>query len=70
MADSFEKEACEIQSLMCSFLTEHTAYDVLPVSYRLIVFDTRLSVKKALDALVQNGKPLTIFLFLGVADTH
>lgn len=49
------EQACEIQSLMCSFLKEHTAYDVLPVSYRLIVFDTRLLVKKALDALVQNG---------------
>ncbi|KAI9314256.1 the adenylate sensor from Amp activated protein kinase complexed with Amp [Dichotomocladium elegans] len=40
---------------MRSFLKEHTAYDVLPVSYRLIVFDTRLLVKKALAALVQNG---------------
>lgn len=49
------EQACEIQTLMCSFLKEHTAYDVLPVSYRLIVFDTRLLVKKALSALVQNG---------------
>lgn len=49
------EQACEIQSLMCSFLKQHTAYDVLPVSYRLIVFDTRLLVKKALNALVQNG---------------
>ncbi|KAI8975126.1 the adenylate sensor from Amp activated protein kinase complexed with Amp [Mycotypha africana] len=40
---------------MRSFLKQHTAYDVLPVSYRLIVFDTRLLVKKALNALVQNG---------------
>ncbi|KAI9301017.1 the adenylate sensor from Amp activated protein kinase complexed with Amp [Cunninghamella echinulata] len=40
---------------MCSFLKQHTAYDVLPVSYRLIVFDTHLLVKKALAALVQNG---------------
>ncbi|KAI9022146.1 hypothetical protein CLU79DRAFT_751393 [Phycomyces nitens] len=45
----------EIQILMRSFLKEHTAYDVLPVSYRLIVFDTRMPVKKALFALVQNG---------------
>lgn len=51
-----QEQACEIQTLMCSFLKEHTAYDVLPVSYRLIVFDTRLLVKKALNALVQNGK--------------
>ena len=64
--DNFDKEmtrsmpsseqVCEIQALMCSFLKEHTAYDVLPVSYRVIVFDTRLLVKKALSALVQNGK--------------
>ncbi|KAI8374658.1 uncharacterized protein BYT42DRAFT_499348 [Radiomyces spectabilis] len=40
---------------MQSFLKEHTAYDVLPVSYRLVVFDTRLLVKKALESLVQNG---------------
>lgn len=53
--DNYDKDTSKIQSLMCSFLKEHTAYDVLPVSYRLIVFDTRLLVKKALDALVQNG---------------
>jgi hypothetical protein len=53
--DSTSDQLCEIQALMRSFLKEHTAYDVLPVSYRLIVFDTRLLVKKALNALVQNG---------------
>ncbi|ORY94606.1 hypothetical protein BCR43DRAFT_525787 [Syncephalastrum racemosum] len=53
MHDSFS--ACETQTLMRSFLKEHTAYDVLPVSYRLIVFDTHLLVKKALAGLVQNG---------------
>ncbi|RCI02540.1 AMP-activated serine/threonine-protein kinase regulatory subunit [Rhizopus stolonifer] len=52
---SLPEQACEIQSLMRSFLKEHTAYDVLPVSYRVIVFDTHLLVKKALNALVQNG---------------
>ena len=56
-ASTTEMEAtCEIQNHMRSFLKQHTAYDVLPVSYRLIVFDTRLLVKKALGALVQNGK--------------
>ncbi|CAO3615464.1 unnamed protein product [Cunninghamella echinulata] len=49
------EESCNIQQFMCSFLKQHTAYDVLPVSYRLIVFDTHLLVKKALAALVQNG---------------
>ena len=53
--DSIKEQTNEIQHLMCSFLKEHTAYDVLPVSYRLIVFDTRLLVKKALNVLVQNG---------------
>ncbi|ORZ21518.1 hypothetical protein BCR42DRAFT_407691 [Absidia repens] len=49
------EQVCDIQRVMCSFLKQHTAYDVLPVSYRLIVFDTRLLVKKALHALIQNG---------------
>lgn len=57
------EQACEIQSVMCSFLKQHTAYDVLPVSYRLIVFDTRLLVKKALNALVQNGKKKKKYIF-------
>ncbi|KAI9278259.1 hypothetical protein BDA99DRAFT_491660 [Phascolomyces articulosus] len=52
---SADSPALEIQTLVRSFLKEHTAYDVLPVSYRLIVFDTRLLVKKALAGLVQNG---------------
>lgn len=60
------EQACEIQSVMCSFLKQHTAYDVLPVSYRLIVFDTRLLVKKALNALVQNGKN-SVYFFLHVS---
>ncbi|KAM3586750.1 AMP-activated serine/threonine-protein kinase regulatory subunit [Umbelopsis sp. WA50703] len=44
-----------LQDLVRSFLKEHTTYDVLPVSYRLIVLDTQLLVKKALAALMQNG---------------
>lgn len=32
-----------------------TSYDVLPLSYRLIVFDTGLLVKKSLNTLVQQG---------------
>jgi hypothetical protein len=63
-APSFPEQTCDIQELMCSFLRQHTAYDVLPVSYRLIVFDTRLLVKKALDALVQNGNSSVLFLLL------
>jgi hypothetical protein len=40
---------------MEEFLKQHTCYDVLPVSFRLVVFDTHLSVKKALSMLVKNG---------------
>ncbi|KAK3816497.1 MAG: hypothetical protein J3Q66DRAFT_283199 [Benniella sp.] len=38
---------------MESFLKAHSAYDVLPVSYRQIVLDTTLLVKKALSVLMQ-----------------
>ncbi|RIB14600.1 the adenylate sensor from Amp activated protein kinase complexed with Amp [Gigaspora rosea] len=40
---------------ICDFLKQHSSYDVLPVSYRVIVLDTSLLVKKALAALIQNG---------------
>lgn len=45
------------------FLKQHTAYDVLPVSYRLIVMDTTLLMKKALAALIQNGMWQSITAF-------
>ncbi|KAI9875278.1 MAG: AMP-activated serine/threonine-protein kinase regulatory subunit [Pleopsidium flavum] len=37
------------------FLKVRTSYDVLPLSFRLIVFDTTLLVKKSLNILNQNG---------------
>lgn len=37
------------------FLQSKTSYDVLPVSYRLVVLDTSLLVKKSLDILLQNN---------------
>ena len=37
------------------FLQSRTSYDVLPVSYRLIVLDTSLLVKKSLNILLQNN---------------
>jgi hypothetical protein len=46
---------------VCAFLKQHSSYDVLPVSYRIIVFDTSLLVKKALAALMQNGKRMFDF---------
>src|SRR5438477_3930284 len=39
-----------------SFLKSHTCYDALPISYRLIVLDTKLNVKKALQCLLLNGE--------------
>lgn len=37
------------------FLQSKTSYDVLPVSYRLVVLDTNLLVKKSLNILLQNN---------------
>ncbi|KAJ8329781.1 AMP-activated serine/threonine-protein kinase regulatory subunit [Batrachochytrium dendrobatidis] len=36
-------------------LRKHTCYDLLPVSFKVIVFDTSLLLKKALTALIQHG---------------
>ncbi|KAF9437053.1 AMP-activated serine/threonine-protein kinase regulatory subunit [Entomortierella beljakovae] len=41
------------QVMMESFLKQHSAYDVLPVSYKQIVLDTTLLVTKALSVLMQ-----------------
>ena len=38
-----------------AFLKVRTSYDVLPLSYRLIVFDTSLLVRKSLNILIQCG---------------
>ncbi|ODQ77335.1 hypothetical protein BABINDRAFT_41728 [Babjeviella inositovora NRRL Y-12698] len=40
---------------MRQFIKSKTSYDVLPVSYRLIVLDTSLLVKKSLNILLQNN---------------
>ena len=37
-------------------LRKHTCYDLLPVSFKVIVFDTSLLLKKALTALIQHGE--------------
>ena len=47
------------------FLQGQTCYDMLPQSYKVIIFDTTLMVNKAFFAMVQNGAPL-FFLFLFV----
>ncbi|OQD86524.1 hypothetical protein PENANT_c007G00930 [Penicillium antarcticum] len=38
-----------------NFLKARNSYDVLPLSFRLIIFDTSLSVKESLNILIQNG---------------
>ncbi|KAH0838349.1 hypothetical protein J3R83DRAFT_6628 [Lanmaoa asiatica] len=38
-----------------NFLKGRTCYDAFPVSFRLIVLDTKLNVKKALQCLLLNG---------------
>jgi 5'-AMP-activated protein kinase, regulatory gamma subunit len=38
-----------------TFLKSRTAYDAFPVSFRLIVLDAKLEVKKALQCLLHNG---------------
>ncbi|KAG9014707.1 AMP-activated serine/threonine-protein kinase regulatory subunit [Tulasnella sp. JGI-2019a] len=38
-----------------AFLNSRSSYDVFPVSFRLIVLDNKLEVKKALSALMSNG---------------
>ncbi|KUL91176.1 hypothetical protein ZTR_00656 [Talaromyces verruculosus] len=38
-----------------NFLKVRTSYDILPLSFRLIVFDTSLLVKESLNILIQNG---------------
>ncbi len=43
------------------FLRYHTCYDAFSVSFRLIVLDTKLNVKKALQCLLLNGAPLKSF---------
>lgn len=39
----------------CDTLRQNTCYDILPLSFKVIVFDTELKLKKALSALIQHG---------------
>ena len=38
-----------------SYLKSHTSYDSFPVSFRMIVLDAKLEVRKALQCLLSNG---------------
>ncbi|KAF2867636.1 hypothetical protein BDV95DRAFT_597849 [Massariosphaeria phaeospora] len=50
-----DREQMEGLRAIRAFLKVRTSYDVLPLSYRLIVLDTSLLVKKSLNILSQNG---------------
>ena len=43
------------QKAIRDFLKVRTSYDVLPLSFRLIILNTSLLVKKSLTILLQNG---------------
>jgi len=53
---NFEEKLIWPQQSIRAFLKVRTSYDVLPLSFRLIVFDTNLLVKKSLNILIQNGE--------------
>lgn len=41
---------------MRDFLRVRTSYDVLPLSFRLVILNTDLLVKKSLNILLQNSE--------------
>jgi hypothetical protein len=43
-----------------AFLRSQSSYDVFPVSFRLIVLDHHLVVKKALNTMLANGRPYNL----------
>lgn len=49
------KELQNSKKLLDDFLLRHTVYDVLPLSFRVVILDVNLLVKKALFILLQNG---------------
>lgn len=51
-----------------NFLRERSSYDVFPVSFRLLVLDTKLKVKKALDVMLLYGESEAVGLGWKVED--
>lgn len=55
-AEKTRADTCSfIQKAIRDFLKVRTSYDVLPLSFRLIILNTDLLVKKSLNILLQNG---------------
>ena len=42
---------------MSKILEDHSCYEILPVSFKVLIFDHKLLVKKALAALLQHSVP-------------
>ena len=54
-AATFDTAAAAGRQHVIDLLKHHTCYDPLPVSFKVVVLDTRLLVKKGLAAMLQNG---------------
>jgi 5'-AMP-activated protein kinase regulatory gamma subunit len=55
-AETFEAALSSIRT----FLKARISYDAFPVSFRIIVLDSKLEVKKALQCLLTNGECITL----------
>ncbi|KAH8171015.1 CBS domain-containing protein [Sarocladium implicatum] len=51
----YDKEQLQGLKAIRDFLKVRTSYDVLPLSFRLIVLDTNLLIKKSLNIMIQNS---------------
>ncbi|KAL1841719.1 hypothetical protein VTJ49DRAFT_6693 [Mycothermus thermophilus] len=52
---SLDKEQMQGLRAIREFLKVRTSYDVLPLSFRLIILDNNLLIRKSLNILIQNG---------------
>lgn len=52
---NLEKQHREALVSIRNFLSRHSCYDAFPVSFRLLVLDTKLNVQKALQILLFNS---------------
>lgn len=56
-----------VQNGIREFLKIRTSYDVLPLSFRLIILDQDLLIKKSLNILIQNSKQRCLHHCYGTA---
>jgi len=54
-ASDMSKSTDEDIHVYANFMKEHDCYSLIPTSSKIVIFDTRLPVKKAFFALVANG---------------